>query len=158
MKRLSFIFLSITATFISFAQVEDHAKWKYSVEKISDKQLRVVSTASLDPGWQIYSSNMQDGGPQKTIVTVEPSNMFTVSGSTTDSGKLIEKFDSSFNITLRYFPNIATFKKTIDLTDTTVFMLKGNVLYMLCTELKLSGLNGVISRHPNSISIHNRIM
>lgn len=134
MKHL-LVFLSfITGVTSTYAQVQDHAKWNYSVEKISNKKLQVLLTVSLDSGWHIYSSEMAEGGPQKTIVTIEPANSFKVSSETTESGKLIEKFDSNFNITLRYYPKLAVFKKIIDVADTSAFILKGMVSYMLCTD------------------------
>jgi thiol:disulfide interchange protein DsbD len=134
MKHL-LIFLSfITGVISTYGQVQDHAKWNYTVEKISDKRLQVVLTATLDSGWHIYSSQMEDGGPQKTIVSVEPGKSFKVAEKTTEFGKLIEKYDSSFNITLRYYPQQAVFKKVIDVADTSAYTLKGNVSYMLCTD------------------------
>jgi thiol:disulfide interchange protein DsbD len=134
MKHILLFLFIVTGVNSSNAQVQDHAKWNYGVEKISDKQLNVVLTATLDTGWHIYSSQMDDGGPQKTIVSVESGTSFRVAEKTTEFGKLIEKYDSSFNITLRYYPHQAVFKKIIDVTDTSAFTLKGNVSYMLCTD------------------------
>lgn len=134
MKHLLLFLFFATGINSSKAQVQDHAKWNYGVEKISNKQLQVVLTTTLDSGWHIYSSQMDDGGPQKTIVSVETGKSFQVAEKTTESGKLIEKFDSNFNITLRYYPQRAIFKKVVDITDTSAFTLKGNVSYMLCTD------------------------
>ena len=134
MKHILLFLFIVTGVISSNAQVQDHAKWNYTVEKISDKQLQVVLTTTLDTGWHIYSSQMEDGGPQKTVVSVEPGKSFKVAEKTTEFGKLIEKYDSSFNITLRYYPHQAVFKKVIDVTDTSAFTVTGNVSYMLCTD------------------------
>lgn len=134
MKHILLFLFIVTGVISSNAQVQDHAKWNYTVEKISDKQLQVVLTTTLDSGWHIYSSEMAEGGPQKTVITIEPGNSFKVSSETKESGKLIEKFDSNFNITLRYYPKLAVFKKIIDVTDTSAFFLKGTISYMLCTD------------------------
>lgn len=134
MKHTLLSLFFIAGVISSNAQVQNHAKWNFAVEKISDKQLQVVLNVTLDSGWHIYSSQMEDGGPQKTIVSVEPGKSFKVAEKTTEFGKLIEKYDSSFNITLRYYPHQAVFKEVIDVTDTSAFTLKGNVSYMLCTD------------------------
>lgn len=134
MKHLLLFLLFISVVIKSNAQVRDHAIWNYTIEKKSDKQLQVLLTVSLDSGWHIYSSQMEEGGPQKTVITIVPGNSFKVSPETTESGKLIEKYDSSFNITLRYYPKLAEFKKIIDVTDTSEFVLKGTISYMLCTD------------------------
>ncbi|MDP3665235.1 MAG: cytochrome c biogenesis protein CcdA, partial [Sediminibacterium sp.] len=131
---LILLLLVTTRVIKSDAQIRNHAKWNYAVEKVSEKQLQVLLTVSLDSGWHVYSSEMAEGGPQKTIITIEPGNSFKVSPKTTESGKLIEKFDSSFKITLRYYPKMVVFKKIIDVADTSAFFLKGRVSYMLCTD------------------------
>jgi len=134
MKYFLISFLSIMTALNSIGQIKEHANWKFAVEKINDKQLQVVLTTTLDDGWHIYSSQMEDGGPQKTVVNIEPGSSFKIEDSTTETGKLIEKYDSNFNITLRYYPKMAVFKKLIDMKDTSAFTLKGTVSYMLCTD------------------------
>lgn len=134
MKPFLLFLLFVFSVISSNAQVKEHAKWNFAVEKISDKQLRLVLTASLDSGWHIYSSQMEEGGPQKTIVNTNPGNSFKVAENTTELGQLIEKYDSSFNITLRYYPGQAIFKKGITVTDTSAFTIRGSVSYMLCTD------------------------
>ncbi len=134
MKQLLLSIILISGAFITKAQIHDHAKWSYTVEKLSDKQLQVLLTVKLDSGWHIYSSEMEEGGPQRTIVNIEPGRFIKASDETFESGSLIEKFDTSFNITLRYYPNQAVFKKIIDIGDTSAFTLKGSISYMLCTD------------------------
>jgi thiol:disulfide interchange protein DsbD len=134
MKYTTIFLFSILIAIHSFSQVQDHAKWKFSVEKINDRQLQLNLTANLDPGWHIYSADMQDGGPQKTVVTVKPGDSYKTEDAVTGEGNLIEKYDSSFNITLKYYSAKAEFKKRIDLMDTSSFTLKGSVSYMLCTN------------------------
>ena len=85
MKHVLLYFFFCFRFISSNAQVQDHAKWNFAVEKISDKQLQVVFTASLDSGWHIYSSQMEDGGPQKTIVSVVRVIAFKVAENTTES-------------------------------------------------------------------------
>lgn len=134
MRYFILLFLFINGAFSSSAQVQDHAKWNYTFEKIDDHALNIVLTVKLDSGWHIYSSNMENGGPQKTIIYIEPSLGVKVLSETIEIGKLIEKFDSSFNLTLRYYPNSVQFKKRIDISNKSTFKLKGSVSYMLCTD------------------------
>lgn len=134
MKHTLLSLFLVAGVICANAQLQSHAKWNFAIEKISDKQLQLVLTTTLDSGWHIYSSQMEDGGPQKTIVNVAPGKSLKVAEQTTEFGKLIEKYDSSFNITLRYYPHQAAFKRVIDITDTSAFTLKGNVSYMLCTD------------------------
>lgn len=134
MKSIITSLALIMAFFVSSAQVTDHASWRYAVEKISDKKIQVSFRVNLDPGWHIYSTDMAEGGPQKTVIQLEQNKAYTASSATRDSGRLIEKYDSSFNLALRYYPVAASFIKVIDIADTSGIVLKGSILYMLCTE------------------------
>lgn len=134
MKHFLLFLFAVAGVINSDAQVQEHAKWSYTTEKLSDKQLQVVLTVDLDSGWHIYSSRMEDGGPQKTIINIEPNKSFKIEDKIAEFGKLIEKFDSNFNITLQYYPHQAVFKKNLDVTNNAPFIIKGNVSYMLCTD------------------------
>lgn len=134
MKQFLILLLFLSRVLTPNAQVPEHARWDFTVEKIKDNKIQLVVTASLDSGWHIYSSTMEDGGPQKTIINVDADNKIKVAENIGEEGNIVEKFDSSFNITLRYYPQKAIFKKEIDIAEATPFTLKGNVSYMLCTD------------------------
>lgn len=134
MKKLFAFFGVFFVCLVSSGQVQDHARWNFSVERVDKGSLQVVARVSLDSGWHIYATDMKEGGPQKTELTIFPAKSFHVTEASRDSGSLIEKFDTSFQITLRYYPGTASFKKLLAVADTSGFVLKGSILYMLCTD------------------------
>lgn len=134
MKKILVFLVLLMTYFVSSAQVKDHASWHYSIERINNQTLQIVARVKLDSGWHIYATDMEDGGPQKTVISLKPDRAFSNSTTGKDSGRIISKYDSSFHISLRYFPDAAVFKKIITVTDTSGFDLKGSILYMLCTE------------------------
>lgn len=134
MKKIVGLLVLLMTYIDSTAQVKEHASWHYSVERINNQTLQIVARVKLDSGWHIYATDMEDGGPQKTVITLKPDPAFSNSTTGKDSGRIISKYDSSFHISLRYFPDAAVFKKIITVTDTIGFDLKGSILYMLCTE------------------------
>ncbi|MEM6655259.1 MAG: protein-disulfide reductase DsbD domain-containing protein, partial [Planctomycetota bacterium] len=46
---------------------------------------RLVLTAKIDPGWHVYSITQPTGGPQRTVIQVEPSDQF----------RLADEFDAT---------------------------------------------------------------
>ena len=52
MKNI-FILLFLTFSLGIFSQIEDPLKWATSVEKISDTEFVLVSTATIDDGWHL---------------------------------------------------------------------------------------------------------
>lgn len=113
---------------------QERARWNFSVTRFDKERLQLVARVSLDSGWHIYSTDMKDGGPQRTEFTIFPTKSFRVTEGSRDSGSVIEKFDTSFQITLRYYPGTASFKKLLTVTDTSGFVLNGSISYMLCTD------------------------
>lgn len=134
MKKLFAFFGVSFVCFVSSGQVQDHARWNFSVERVDKGSLQVVARVSLDSGWHIYATDMKEGGPQKTELAIFPAKSFHVTEGSRDSGSLIEKFDTSFQITLRYYPGTVSFKKLLTVADTSGFVLNGSILYMLCTD------------------------
>jgi len=134
MRYLYILFFLFILSFSLHAQIKDHATWKFETERLSENRLAIVLKASLDSGWHIYSSSMQEGGPQKTVITVKEDGAFILKGGISEKGLLIEKYDSFFNINLRYYPGTTEFIQEIVLTDTSSFLINGSVSYMLCTD------------------------
>ena len=58
--------LAFTFSFNLFSQVFNPVKWETKVKKISDTEYDLVSIATIDSGWHLYSQNVPDNGPIPT--------------------------------------------------------------------------------------------
>ena len=65
MKNI-FIFLFLTFSLGIFSQIETPLKWATSVEKISDTEFVLVSTATIEDGWHLYAQDVPEDGPIST--------------------------------------------------------------------------------------------
>lgn len=133
-RKCILIFVLIIFSNLSFAQIKEHLKWDIKLEQLTSKKFEVIASATLDNDWHIYSTKMDDGGPQKTIFKIDNNSSFKVSEETVELGHIEEKYDSSFHIILKYFPGKVLFKKILDLSDTTSFKVNGVITYMICTD------------------------
>ena len=84
MKNI-FILLFLTFSLGIFSQIEDPLKWATSVEKSSDTEFVLVSTATIDDGWHLYAQDVPEDGPIATSFTFENTkNNYLLKGNTTE--------------------------------------------------------------------------
>jgi thiol:disulfide interchange protein DsbD len=134
MKKI-FIFLFITFSLGMFSQIEDPVKWSTSVEKISDTEFILVSEATIEKGWHLYSQDVPDNGPIATAFTFDVSKgNFSLLGSTEEEeGHTID--DPVFEMEIKFFENSAIFKQRIKTTE-DVNAINGVVEFMVCDDSK----------------------
>lgn len=62
MKEKLLILLALLITCTSLSQIHDPVSWKTSVVKLSDTDYELISTATIEEGWHLYSQTVGDGG------------------------------------------------------------------------------------------------
>ena len=134
MKNI-FILLFLTFSLGIFSQIEDPLKWATSVEKISDTEFVLVSTATIDDGWHLYAQDVPEDGPIATSFTFENTkNNYLLKGNTIEQeGVTID--DPVFEMKIKFFENSATFKQTIQ-TKTDLNYIRGVVEFMVCDDTR----------------------
>lgn len=134
MKNI-FILLFLIFSLGIFSQIEDPIKWATSVEKISDTEFVLVSTATIDNGWHLYAQEVPEDGPIATSFTFENTkNNYLLKGNTTEQeGVTID--DPVFEMKIKFFENSATFKQTIQ-TKTDLNYIRGVVEFMVCDDTR----------------------
>ena len=92
MKNFLFVFAFIVFTALGYSQSSDPVKWATSVEKISDTEYDLVTKATIESGWDLYSQLVSEGGPTATSFIYDDSEGgFTIVGNTTEeAGKTAE--------------------------------------------------------------------
>ena len=73
MKKLILIFAVFTFWF-GQSQILEPVKWSTSVEKISDTEFVLISTATIKEGWHLYSQDVPEGGPIPTTFSYNNAN------------------------------------------------------------------------------------
>ncbi|MCF8274088.1 MAG: hypothetical protein K9I95_09665, partial [Flavobacteriaceae bacterium] len=82
MKKVTFVIAFLTFWF-GQAQILEPVKWTTSVEKLSDSEFTLISKATIESGWHLYSQNVPEDGPIATTFTYDDSQgNFKISGNT----------------------------------------------------------------------------
>lgn len=133
-KRILLI-LIFAFNFNAFAQVLEPVKWTTTVEKVSDTKYRLVSKATIEEGWHLYSQNVPQDGPIATSFIYDDSaGDFTIVGNTSEEkGHTVD--DPVFGMKIKYFEKSATFKQTIEVSNKKN-TINGFVEFMVCDDTK----------------------
>lgn len=134
MKKFSaFLILAVFSLTSVFSQIHDPVKWKTSLKKISETEYDLISTATIDPGWHLYSQDVPDGGPIPTYFEFEENSNYTLVGKVKEDKGITEN-DPVFEMIIKYFENKASFTQRIKLTGNKGTTVKGEVEFMVCDD------------------------
>ena len=116
MKRISNILLLLLFVLGVQAQIADPVHFKSELKTSKGADAEIVFTATIDPGWHVYSTNLGQSGPiEASFNAVKMDGVETV-GKLTPKGKEIKKFDEMFGMELKYFENAVTFVQKVKFT------------------------------------------
>ena len=136
MKNRLLVLIALLFTLSSFSQILDPVEWSTSVEKVSENQYRLITKASIDRGWHLYSQTVPDGGPIPTQFKYTEDGTFTLDGKTKEeAGETVN--DPVFEMKIKFFNDSATFEQLVDVTDKTT-TINGSVYFMVCNDTQCS--------------------
>ncbi|WJS94646.1 protein-disulfide reductase DsbD family protein [Flavobacterium johnsoniae] len=125
-------FFLLFSTFIK-AQIYNPIKWKTSVENISGNEYELQVKAIIEPGWHLYSQNVQDGGPIPTRFSFAKSSEFELFGGVKEEkGKIVN--DPVFKMQIKFFEKETTFRQRIRLLSSNPLKIKADVEFMVCND------------------------
>ncbi|WP_040278899.1 protein-disulfide reductase DsbD family protein [Psychroserpens damuponensis] len=117
------------------AQVLEPVTWETSIEKISDTEYDLISTATIDSGWHLYSQTVPDDGPIPTTFLYKAHGDYELVGSTKEEeGHTVD--DPIFQMRIKYFGDKAEFRQRIKVLNQELSIVEGEVEYMACDDEK----------------------
>lgn len=117
------------------AQVFDPVKWETKTEKISDSEYNLISTATIEAGWHLYSQIVPEGGPIATAFNyTTDSDIELLSNTKEEDGHTVD--DPVFDMKIKFFENKAEFTQRIKILNKELSIVKGEVEFMVCDDEK----------------------
>lgn len=137
MKRILAFLLCFTIGFSAMSQIHNPIEWKTSVEKVSETNYNLVSTATIQGSWHLYAQEVPSGGPIPTTFTYDDDGgKIKIVGNTTEPEGEI-KFTTLFGeegMNIKSFAHKAVFKQEIELVDASVKQINAFVEFIACTD------------------------
>ena len=130
---LSFLFI-ITFLVQGFSQ-SDPTTWKYSLVDKGDGEIELVANATIERGWHLYDTEIPDGGPYPTSMSIDKlEGAVAVGDFKAVDSKLISGFDAVFQMNIGYYDEKAKFVQRFKVTDKAKFVLEGDVRAQSCND------------------------
>ena len=133
MRRiLSLIGFLLTSLFIQ-AQILDPVDFTTEFNKVSNDVAEIVFTARIDPGWHIYSTELNEGGPISASFNIDKVTGAHVDGKLLPVGNEQAVYDKLFEMEVRYFEQTAKFVQRIKL-EGGPYRIEGYLEYAACND------------------------
>lgn len=150
--------LSATILFLfalsAMAQMMDPVHFTTELKKLKGNEAELVFSATIDPGWHVYSTNLGSNGPISASFNTVKMDGAELVGKLQTRGHEIKNFDKLFDMELRYFEKAVTFVQKIRFTKPH-YSIDCYVEYGACNDeaclppseatLKMSGESPVAS-------------
>ncbi len=135
MKKHLILLFALIAFTVGNSQILEPVKWQTSIEKFSDTEYNLVSKATIESGWHLYSQNVPADGPIPTTFTFDDVNgAFKFIGNTGElEGKTVD--DPVFQMRIKFFEKSAIFVQRVQLLG-DVTSVKGTVEFMVCDDTR----------------------
>lgn len=133
MKKYIFLWIHLLLSLAVQAQIQEPVQIKSEWKQVSSDEVEILFTASIEPGWHLYSTDLGEGGPISTSFHAEILQGATLVGKLQPLGKEINAFDNMFSMQVRYFEGMGQFVQKLKLTDAD-YMVEGYLEYGACND------------------------
>jgi DsbC/DsbD-like thiol-disulfide interchange protein len=134
MKQLVTLFLFVIITGQAFSQVKNPVKWTFASKKIDQVSYEISLTATLEPGWHVYSQTTPDGGPSATVISFTQNPLIVLDGPVKEVGKLEQKYEELFGVDVKQFSGKVVFVQTVKLKAKAKTAVNGTVEFLSCNN------------------------
>ena len=132
MKTKFLYFILIILSEFVFSQ--NPVTFETQVNSLGEDKFELVTNATIEKGWRLYSQNLPKGGAIPTeFIFDKSSSSFDLLGSTNES-KSISKFDPIFNMEQTYFEFKSTFTQEI-LSLKEIETINVKIAYQACDDI-----------------------
>ncbi|GAB6013205.1 protein-disulfide reductase DsbD family protein [Viscerimonas tarda] len=109
--------------------------WQMGLVDKGNGEIELQCRAQIDPGWHLYDTDIAEGGPFATELTIDELKGAKVTGGfKAINSDLHKEFDKIFGMDVGYYDKQATFAQRFKITDKAGFSLKGDVRAQACND------------------------
>ncbi|MBQ9357038.1 MAG: thioredoxin family protein [Prevotella sp.] len=117
MRKLLSVILVLLCVQTVVAQMTDPVHFTTELRMLQGNEAEIVFTATIDPGWHLYSCDISEDGPVKATFNAERMEGAETVGPLKPKGQVKEQFDEMFGMTLRFFERSGAFVQKIRFTQ-----------------------------------------
>lgn len=115
------------------AQMQDPVHFKTEWKSISANEAEIIFSATIDPGWHVYSTDLGDGGPTQATINIDKISGAALDGKLKPGSNEIKKMDPIFEMEVKFFEKTAKFTQKVKLTGGK-YSISGYLEYGACND------------------------
>ena len=137
MKRTIFILLVVVQGPNLLNAQLNPVNWTFSSKKISDKTYELHLTATMQPGWHLFSQEQpEDAVAIPTGFKLNNNPLVTLDGKIKEIGKLEKFHDAKLDISANQYAEKVDFVQVVKLKSNVKTNVTGSVEYQTCDDKK----------------------
>lgn len=135
MKKLLFIALALT--FMNAVSAQNPVSWAFTSKKISDKVYELHLTATIQPGWHLYSQKQpEDAIAQPTSFIFNNNPLLNFDGTVKELGKMEKFTDKVLEVSAYQYSNKVNFVQVVKLKGKVKTAVTGKLEFQTCDDKK----------------------
>ncbi|HKM43882.1 MAG TPA: hypothetical protein VJY12_00325, partial [Dysgonamonadaceae bacterium] len=116
-KRSILAFLFIVSFLVQGFGQTDPTTWKYSLIDKGGGEIELVANATIEQGWYLYDTDIPDGGPYPTSLSIDKiAGAVAVGDFKAVDSELISGFDAVFQMNIGSYKGKAKFVQRFKVT------------------------------------------
>ena len=115
------------------AQMQDPVHFKTEWKSISANEAEIIFSATIDPGWHVYSTDLGDGGPTQATINIDKISGAALDGKLKPGSNETKKMDSIFEMEVKFFEKTAKFTQKVKWTGGK-YSVSGYLEYGACND------------------------
>ncbi|MFO0415487.1 MAG: protein-disulfide reductase DsbD domain-containing protein [Bacteroidota bacterium] len=135
MLRLLYLLPILFFTLSIYAQSASKVSWKYSAKKLEADQYEIRLSATIQPGWHLYSQNQtKDAIALPTTIQFNKNPLATLSGKIKEVGKLYDEVEKATKTRSRFYKETVDFVQVVTLKGQAKTAITGEIEFMVCDD------------------------
>ena len=135
MKKNKILFALLICLFSCKLFAVTPVSWQFELVDKGNGEIELQCIAQIASGWHLYDTNIDEGGPFPTTLTIDELKGATaVGGVKTINSELRKEFDKVFGMEIGFYDLKATFVQRFKVTDKSIFLLKGDIRAQACNN------------------------
>lgn len=134
-KYLALLWLTVSLALPAAAQMESPVAWRCAARTAGDSAVVATFSATIEPGWHVYSMDLPDGGPVALSVEWESLDGAALDGGIESDREPVSSRDDVFDMELSWWERGVTLEQRFAVADTGDYHISGQIRYMACSDV-----------------------
>lgn len=135
MKKFLFLSLLVAITGLAFGQ--NPVSWKFTSKNLGNNMYEICATATIQPGWHLYSQNQpKDAIALPTVFNFNKNPLVVLDGNVKEMGKLEKYRDDKLDVSANQYSHKVEFVQKVKVKGKVKTNFSGNLEYQTCDDKK----------------------